>query len=238
MLRRSINPRFVDDEAPGLTAVVADFERRVEHSLRLPQVNPEYARLQATWNRRIIEEVFQAATARTSARDRLLSVGSFYGFAESALSLIYKSVLCADLENFLIDPPLNVGFVAANIDTAGWTLPDARYDCIMFVEMLEHLIWSPLPLLSWMRQHGERLFITTPDAKEWPDMKPHPWTRLSHFSDIPIAPPGETGNPNPMEHAKQYTVAEFVELLSTTGWRVERLSRVGAGGHQILLECT
>ena len=238
MLHRSTNRRVTGHRAPGLPAVLADFDRRVERSLRLPEVNPEYARLQATWNRRIIEEVYRSSTAQRSARDRLLSVGSFYGFAESALSLIYKSVLSADLENFLIDPPPNVGFIAANIDTAEWALPDVRYNCIMFVEMLEHLIWSPLPLLSWMRQHGERLFITTPDAKEWPDMKLHPWTRLSHFSDIPIAPPGEAGNPNPMEHTKQYPVAEFVELLSTTGWRVERLTRVGNGGHQVLLECT
>lgn len=148
MLRRSINLPLSDEEVPGLIAGVANFERRVERSLGLPEVNPEYSWLQATWNRRILEEVVRAATTRKSSRDRMLSVGSFYGFTEYALSLLFKSVVCADLKNFLIDPPPNVRYAAANVDTAEWSLPGVRYDCIKLVEMLEPLICSSLPVLS------------------------------------------------------------------------------------------
>lgn len=219
-------------------SVLDDFDQRVSEGLRTPGIDPEYVALQSTWNRAVLGRVASAAMLPGRNRGSLLSVGAFYGFAESALASIYERVVCVDLEDFLVNPPKNVQFIKSDIDSGDWNLPDEQYDCIMFVEMLEHLMWSPLPLLTWMRNHGRSLFITTPDAAEWPALEIHPWSRMQHFSAIPGAAPGQRGNPHPMQHVKQYAVAEFVELLSSTGWRIDLLDRVGSGGHQVLLACT
>jgi|APSaa5957512535_1039671.scaffolds.fasta_scaffold31250_1 hypothetical protein len=61
---------------------------------------------------------------------------------------------------------------------------------------------------------------------------------LSAFSAIPSPFPGATGNPAPMFHCKQYSQSEFIELLTSCGFRLLEFRRIGTESKQMLAICT
>ncbi len=194
----------------------------------------DYANLQLTWNRDILERSFEYLPRVSNTA---IGIGSFMGALEIALADDFKQVVCVDHKSYLPRwKPANVEFYKANIDTAGWKLPTPkeRFDVCYFIETIEHLLWSPVPLLKWMRENTHLGVISTPDDAEWPPMEIHPWTRYGHFSNIPPAAPGVKGNPLPMFHCKQYNQAEFIELLDFVGFRVLEFFRTGDGKHQMV----
>lgn len=192
----------------------------------------EYAQLQATWNRDIISHTLNFLP---SDKNEIIGIGSFLGILEMAFADSYKKVNCVDFKSFLPrNKPKNVSFIKTNIDSADWRLPDKMYDVCFFIETIEHLLWSPLPLLNWMKTHSHISVISTPDDKEWPAMDVRPWTRYQKFSSIPSASKGNKGNPEPMFHCKQYTQSELIEMLDFVGFRVLEFFRTGEGGHQMV----
>lgn len=204
-----------------------------------------YALLQYTWNKDILEKSFDYIPKESGV---MLGIGSFMGALEIALSDNFKSVVCVDHKSYLPKwKPNNVVFHKADIDTARWKLPQIktkggdsvveRYDVCYFIETIEHLLWSPLPLLKWVHANSHLFVISTPDDAEWPAMEIHPWTRYQHFSTIPAAAPGVKGNPLPMFHTKQYSQAEFMEILDFVGFRVLEFFRTGDGKHQMVAIC-
>lgn len=191
-----------------------------------------YIRLQQTWNGSVLEH-----SARWMPRQgaHIVSIGSFLGAPEIVLAQDAHEVVCCDMADFLPQArPTNVKFQQVNLDAADLRLPDGMYDACFIIEVLEHLRWSPLPLLAWARDHCNLLVISTPDDLEWPPMQQAAWTTRAHFRDIPAAWPGAPGNPQPMDHCKQYSQAEFVELLDHCGFRLVEFQRMGGGGHQML----
>lgn len=193
----------------------------------------DYAYLQHTWNKDILERAISYIPPDT---EKIIGIGSFQGALEMSLSPFVDKVVCVDHESFLPDwKPKNVEFMQANIDSNDWELPEDQgmYGVSFCIETIEHLLWSPLPLLTWMKTYSHIAVISTPDDEEWPKMQIRPWTRYQHFSHIPAAAPGVQGNPMPMHHCKQYKQAEFIEMLDFVGFRVLEFFRVGEGKHQM-----
>ncbi len=199
----------------------------------------DYANLQLSWNKDILEKSYDYFP-RVS--NKLMGIGSFMGALEISLSSEFKEIVCVDHKSYLPKGiTKNIKFHKANIDTANWSLPslkgEERYDVIYFIETIEHLLWSPLPLLKWVQQNCHLFVISTPDDNEWPAMEIHPWTRYQHWSKIPASSPGVKGNPKPMHHTKQYTQVEFMEILDYVGFRVIEFFRTGDGKHQMVAIC-
>ncbi len=194
----------------------------------------EYSNLQLTWNNDIINKSVPWIPTKT---ERLLGIGSFQGALEIAMSHFFEKVVCVDHESYLPKwKPDNVFFHKANIDSNEWKMPEENtpFDVTYMIETIEHLLWSPVPLLKWVRNNSHLFVLSTPDDQEWPAMEIKPWTRHQHFKNIPPAFPGAQGNPEPMYHCKQYNQAEFMELLDFAGFRVLEFFRTGAGGHQMV----
>ncbi len=196
----------------------------------------EYVALQRTWNREVLEHFGRYVGRCTGGA--ALSLGAFHGALELAVVRFFEEIVAVDHECFLPPwTPATVHFHRTNLDTSEWLLPERHYSCCFMIEVLEHLLWSPVPLLRWLARHCDHLFITTPDDDEWPAMT-QPHARHQHYSALPTAFPGAPSNPTPMTHCKQYRPSEFVELVTECGFRVVELQRVGEGGHQVLLICT
>lgn len=196
----------------------------------------EYITLQKSWNEPVLRYFNRWLPPSGGS---IVSIGSFLGATEIALSDEVREVVCCDLDDFLpVSRPANVSFNKINLDSDLLNMPEGHFDACLCIEVLEHLRWSPIPLLQWMRQHCNLVLISTPDDKEWPPVKNAPWTTTKHFNQIPVATAESMGNPKPMEHCKQYSQTEFIELLDQTGFRVIELQRIGEGGHQILALAT
>lgn len=201
-------------------------------------VHKNYCRLQATWNYKVLLDSLPHVLNEESANQRVLSLGSFLGLSEIALAKVFSEVICVDHENHLIKTNLtNLIFHKADLDSAFWTLPEGNFKICYMIELLEHLLWSPIAILKALSKKVDYLAITTPDDEEWPEMPARSYIRHQHFSAIPGAFPGCNGNPEPMNHCKQYSQSEFVELLTVCGFRVLSLTRVGKGAHQMLAIC-
>jgi hypothetical protein len=199
----------------------------------------EYCDLQMTWNYQVLLHSSHLALGGMINRDRLLSLGSFLGLAEMAYAEIFKEVVCVDQHNFLPSfKPENITFHQADLDSSAWTLPEGRFNICFMIEILEHLFWSPIPLLKSLHACCDMLVITTPDDDEWPPMTIHPYTRYQRFDAIPSAFPGATGNPAPMFHCKQYSQSEFIDLLTFCGFRIVEFRRIGLDSKQMLIICT
>jgi hypothetical protein len=193
----------------------------------------DYANLQYTWNKEILARALPFIPAGAK---QAIGIGSFQGALEMALAPYMDRVLAVDHESFLPDwKPENVVFHRANIDSNEWELPeDTMFDVSFCIETIEHLLWSPLPLLTWMKTYSHVAIISTPDDAEWPAMPIRPWTRYTSFRNIPAAAPGVGSNPMPMHHCKQYKQAEFIEMLDFVGFRLVEFFRVGDGKHQMV----
>lgn len=195
----------------------------------------DYAQLQYTWNKDILERSHPFFPRQSNTA---IGIGSFMGALEIAIAPEFTTVTCVDHKSYLPSwRPKNLVFHQADIDTATWELPkpEARFDVCYFIETIEHLLWSPLPLLKWMHANCHLVVISTPDDAEWPAMEIHPWTRYQHFSNIPAAAPGVKGNPMPMFHTKQYSQAELIEIMDFVGFRVLEFFRTGEGHHQMVV---
>lgn len=219
----------------NVVKALKNFDKLTKKTIASNQVDTfkEYATLQSTWNKTILE---RTAPHLPMTENRIVGIGSFQGILEMTLASYYKEVLCVDFESFLPEwAPNNIEFSQADIDSSTWKLPqDKMFDVSFCIEVIEHLLWSPVPLLKWMKKHSHIAVISTPDDKEWPAMKKNPWTHYGHFSSIPVASPGDKGNPEPMNHCKQYTEKEFIELLDFVGFRLIEFFRTGEGNHQMV----
>lgn len=237
--RQSID-LFDDNEAihviqNGLLEKYVDYSKQAF----LQTTHKEYCELQISWNYQVLLHSSKFILGDLISRDRMLSLGSFLGLSEMAYAHIFKEVVCVDLESYIPEfKPHNISFHKADLDSGNWTLPEGQFNAVFMIEILEHLLWSPVPLLKTLQKKCNMLVITTPDDDEWPAMTPHPYNRYQHFSSIPSASPGVAGNPAPMFHCKQYNQAEFVELLNFCGFRVIEFRRIGLDSKQMLAICT
>jgi hypothetical protein len=217
------------DAGEQIARTFLELSDRLAHEL--PQ-HAEYCRLQTTWNEPILRHLARHLPGLSGS---CLCLGSFFGAFEMSLASHFERVVAVDHECFLPDwRSSNVVFHRANLDTGDWQLPEGPFALCTMIEVLEHLLWSPVPLLKWIQRNCGLFVVTTPDNDDWPPLPPKPYMRYSHFSAIPSAVPGSVPNPEPMFHCKQYSQGEFIELLGFCGFRVLEMQRVGKGGPQLL----
>ena len=217
------------------TKIINDFSKITDQCIK-DDIHVEYCKIQREWNEPILRSLGKHVNLPAN---KMMVIGSFLGLTESALSPYYENIIGVDIENFhLPNLPQNIEFYQSDIDQSNWTLPEDFFDTVMMVEVLEHLLWSPVPLLKWIAKHCSTFVVTTPDDKEWPALNLKPYMRYCHFSTIPNAIPGAPSNPEPMTHCKQYTQVEFIELLDFCGFKVVELQRVGNGSHQMMAICS
>ncbi len=199
-------------------------------------VHKEYCELQMTWNYQVLTETLPFL--KDSTEQSALSLGSFLAIMEMSLADVFSKIICVDQKNYIPEfAPKNIEYYEADLDSGNWVLPKGDFKICYMIEILEHLLWSPIPLLKQLSKQVQYLAITTPDDREWPEMPIKPYIRYQHYSAIPSSYPGCVGNPEPMFHCKQYSQAEFIELLSFAGFRLISFSRVGCGGHQMFAIC-
>jgi SAM-dependent methyltransferase len=168
---------------------------------------------------RIIRE--RSRNQRDIAIKRCLDVGCLYGTL-----LIYTSKLGwipygVDLEN-RISPSLmkkySINYVLTNVELQGipW---QHKFDMILFTEILEHLNFNPLPLLSEIRNRINQdgiLLLSTPDRDIWwgDAIFKGPFEELPKYSVS--CPPISTDVKN---HVKTYNADELSRLMSKAGFQ-------------------
>jgi SAM-dependent methyltransferase len=118
-------------------------------------------------------------------------------------------------------------FAAHNIELGPlpWAL---RFDAILFTEVLEHLRFAPVPTLARIRgllAEGGRLYLSTPDAREWGRVTKY----YPALDAIPPAPPGFSGAPI-RDHIWQYSRAELMRVLEESGFQVVRFAYAPGAG--------
>jgi 2-polyprenyl-3-methyl-5-hydroxy-6-metoxy-1,4-benzoquinol methylase len=206
--------------------LLLDYEKACNNALTEFPEHSDYITLQKTWNTKVLEVL----NSKINPESNIVSIGSFLGSAEIALAKSTHEIVCCDLESYLPKKlPNNVKFHQVNIDSNNLNLPERHFDICLCIELLEHLRYSPIPMLDWIKSNCNLLVISTPDDDEWPSGENKPWTTKAHFSDIPFAKKGDQGNPTPMNHCKQYSQYEFVELLHLMDFRIEEMCRIHIG---------
>jgi len=106
--------------------------------------------------------------------NKVLDVGCAYGtLALFSQRMFNCEIYCTDFTDIYLSEKLkqnyNFNFAVNNIEREEFPWP-LQFDVIIFTEVLEHLNFHPKPTLRKLRSlllSNGKLFLTTPDAKEW-----------------------------------------------------------------------
>ena len=114
---------------------------------------------------------------------------------------------------------LEFGFAHFNIETDRFPYEDGQFDCVLFCEILEHLLLDPSHAVAEMARivrPGGFLVVTTPNV-----------TRLANLYFLALGRniyDGYSANGPYGRHNREYTLAEVTSLLAGHGfepWRSE-----------------
>lgn len=170
---------------------------------------------------------------------RCLDIGCAYGtlalYCERTLgSEVWCTDIRADYLSQVIVDRHGFNFAVNNIELD--PLPEnTTFDIILFTEVLEHLNFHPLPTLQKIRDRLSskgRLYLSTPDAKEWGIGK----NRFQTYRDMP--------RPDPTKHLHDghiyiYDEQELLAIAEEAGLEVERLDYApGIDGRHLNLQLT
>jgi SAM-dependent methyltransferase len=153
--------------------------------------------------------------------DRILDVGCGYGTLLAVAARIYRARgYCLDVTPYLLSPVAfkwNLQSSQANIELT--PIPwKGSFDVIIMTEVLEHLNFQPVPTLKKLRDAlapAGRLFLSTPDAKEWGRTQ-------KYYKRLEDIPPPALGKIPIDDHIWQYTERELRQVLKEAGFMVER----------------
>jgi SAM-dependent methyltransferase len=126
---------------------------------------------------------------------------------------------------------LGVEVRQANLERDALPFPDGAFDWVVFSEVIEHLLYSPLPVLREFRRvlrPGGRLLITTPNELYFKSrlrtiLRAILWQSLSTREEFRHQMQLE-GEARYTTHAHTYTMAELTWLVGHAGLRVVRRS--------------
>jgi 2-polyprenyl-3-methyl-5-hydroxy-6-metoxy-1,4-benzoquinol methylase len=153
---------------------------------------------------------------------RVLDIGGAYG----TLALYCKRLFACEVfvtdfvDSYLasrLSEEFGIEFRISNIETEELPWP-YRYDVILLTEVLEHFNFQPQQTLEKIRDllsDDGRLFLTTPDAKEW-------GRTTTYYDSLSSIPAVTVGTPPIDAHIWQYSRREVIELV--TGFEIERFS--------------
>lgn len=106
-----------------------------------------------------------------------------------------------------------------NLETDPYPYPDGYFDCVLFCEILEHLLLSPDFAVSEMNRilrPGGYILVTTPNMTRLANLV---WLARGKNINDGYSPHGIYGR-----HNREYTVKEIVELLQRHSFRVIKTS--------------
>lgn len=198
--------RGVFPDAAELESYVADAWERIRVVLRLLHALPKGE------TRRVLElganpYVMTALLRRDFAFD--LELANYFG--EGACGARHTQL--AELGGEAVEFP----FAHFNIETEVFPYQDGSFDCVLFCEILEHLLRSPDAAVAEMARvlrPGGHLILSTPNV-----------TRLSNLYFLALgnniyegySPNGPYGR-----HNREYTLPEIRELLDRHGFQITR----------------
>lgn len=111
-----------------------------------------------------------------------------------------------------------------DVEAGVYPLPDESVDGVLCCELIEHLFHDP----AWMLHESNRvlkpggwLLMTTPNLSSYHAVRRaaqgiHPLEHSFYFH-------GEKYPGLPIQHTREYTFWEIIELLRTTGFRIEKM---------------
>jgi SAM-dependent methyltransferase len=166
------------------------------------------ARLQARGVRRVLELGSNPYLLTLLLRRRLqldLELANYFG--ESLEGSHYTHV--AELDGERLEFP----YAHFNIETDPFPYPDAHFDCVLFCEILEHLLLSPDQAVGEMARivrPGGFLVISTPNATRLTKLYFMALGRNVYDGYSPYGPYGR--------HNREYTLPEVKELMDRHGF--------------------
>ena len=164
--------------------------------------------------KRILEEI--DSRLRGNDKARVLDVGCYPYHLGAALEKMGYDVWGISSTH---EPIKNKKVSILNIETDPFPYKDATFDLVLFSEVIEHLLHSPLPALTEMHRvakKGGHILITTPNR--------HGSINLG--KQLVGYTPSYPTDINPYHrHNHEYTLHELTKLVSTAGWNVTRATR-------------
>lgn len=195
----------------------------------------EYLQYSRGWHYLIFQYIEKYRTGAYA-----LDIGALFGVTSVFLSRIGMNVTAldgyADEIPDEIKSKYDLSFIFANLEhTNRIPLFNDFFDMVIMSEVLEHLNYSPIPVLLTLRNAMKAdgvLIINTPDDREYPDVPEGPVARNCHHLDIPIWEKDAPRQAFP--HSKQYLYKEFVELLENCGFKIREFIKFRYEGLHML----
>jgi 2-polyprenyl-3-methyl-5-hydroxy-6-metoxy-1,4-benzoquinol methylase len=177
----------------------------------------DYFRYHLRRYRFTLEKIAGLAAGRSL---RILDVGCFPPYLSQALQQMGHRVSGVSSEHESVE---TADVEVLNIETDRFPWDDDAFDLVIFAEVVEHLVQSPVPPLREMRRvaaPGGHVFVSTPNIAS----ARHRLQLLAgHTIMFPIddyfRDDGRGCSPY-HRHNKEYTLRELTQVVGRTGWDV------------------
>lgn len=163
---------------------------------------------------------------------KILDVGSHLLHMPMVASAMGFSAHGIDIDYFVNDEKIRQRAAKYGIELRACTFPadkipypDAFFDAVTFTEVLEHLNFSPLPILMELNRvlkPGGKLFLTTPNSFRLGKRVHAILGRGSTYLDLDEF----LTRPSFAIHWREYTHAELIHLLQKSGFAKQKVEYV------------
>lgn len=220
----------LDDIASDLRRISAE---NAEYN-PVPKKQLEYDRAFLDLQSQIVEMILKMRNYGNFSGRKILDVGCAYGTIDACLRQRGYAVTAIDNVDWYANPAWLremwcVDWQLCNVETD--QIPGKPYDTIIFSEVLEHLGYSPIPVMKKLfkaLRPGGVLYLSTPMKETGsPPRQYNPrYASLASYKDIPKFTDYE---PSDAEHY-YYSQQELIDLLRDAGFELKLItsSRGGA----------